>query len=293
MTEKTETDKSGKRHGIGKFIDRIFRSRSYSLPTNPSGSGAKDAKKKRKRSSTRGESIDNADDVFGIVETERLQHFQKPRPPANRRRPGSVAQASASATSRAPVAVMGSRPSMTDSSTSTSSASVLGLPKRSEPIKEEDDELQDDDDVESRPEKQEVVVQDKKVEATKLFTPPLPPTALKPKLKLVPEISPKAVDEVDEDVRKSDSIEVISESEVSLRKTSDVNGVDETSSSMSTSTRSSLSLLSSKSFSAKIDFEQIRAKSKNLRLVKSLEVGQKLAGDEAQSGVRVSDPGRQ
>ena len=284
MTEKTETDKSGKRHGIGKFIDRIFRSRSYSLPTNPSGSGAKDAKKKRKRSSTRGESVDNADDVFGIVETERLQHFQKPRPPANRRRPGSVAQASASATSRAPASA---------SSTSTSS-SVLLLPKRSEPIKEEDDELQDDDDdVESRPEKQEVVVQDKKVEATKLFTPPLPPTALKPKLKLVPEISPKAVDEVDEDVRKSDSIEVISESEVSLRKTSDVNGVDETSSSMSTSTRSSLSLLSSKSFSAKIDFGQIRAKSKNLRLVKSLEVGQKLAGDEAKSGVRVSDPGRQ
>jgi hypothetical protein len=55
---------------------------------------------------------------------------------------------------------------------------------------------------------------------------------------------------------------------------------------------SRLSLAATKSLSAgKVDVEQIRNKSKNLRLVKSLEVGHPAEAES--SGVRFSDPGRQ
>lgn len=319
MTEKT--DKSGKKHSFGRFIDRLFRGRSYSLPSAPPGSSnAKDAKKKKKLSKSASEDVAEAD--FGIVETERLQHFQKPKPPANRRRPAS---------SRASVTVMGSRAAMpeqepksptslspsTPSLPSLSSLPPLVLPalKRSETFKEEEEHDADAEPrspsaatLESPKVEDVVVVQDKKVEVEKLFTPPLPPpAALKPKPKSGPESpKPKPIEEVEEDVRKSDSIEVISESEVSLRKNSDstdanavadadvVVGNGRPSSSTSTSNKSSVSILSAKSFSNKIDFEQIRVKSKNLRLVKSLEVGQKLADDDdSKSRVRASDPGRQ
>ncbi len=143
------TEKANKRHsGLGKLFDRIFRGRSNSLPSSSSSSvdavrkGDAAKKKKSKKDSKTAAPSEND---FGVVETERLTHFQKPKPPANRRRPRGVPA-------------------------STSSLRVATI--------REEDEASDERC--QPPEVEEktvnvVIVEDKVTEAPKLFTPALPP----------------------------------------------------------------------------------------------------------------------
>ena len=261
MTEKGEKDKAGRRRSIGKFIDRIFRGRSQSIPESAAEEVKKETKGKKKKKQkfdrSASEASSEVDEVFGIGETERLTHFQKPKPPLNRRWPRGVPQ--------------------------TSSTS----PPKVEPIPEEEDESgcqSPESPASKNNESENAVVKDKMIEVPRLFTPALPPTSSKPKLFFKKDRSEvvdngSAARTVDESDRKSESIEVISESETELRKMSSDSfevAVADVNSDTVSSKKSSLSLSLSKSISGKIDFEQIRAKSKNLRLVKSLEVGQGL-----------------
>ena len=264
------TEKANKRHsGLGKIFDRIFRGRSNSLPSTSSSSvdavrkGEAAKKKKNKKDKN---TVVPAENDFGVVETERLTHFQKPKPPANRRRPRGV-------------------PS------STSSLRVTT-------IREEDeasDELCQPPEIEEK-NLNVIVVEDKVTEAPRLFTPALPPPGLREKLRFQKdrqileeeEISSTKVqrDEDDED-RQSASIETIDESETEMRQKKE----SCSSNSDKSSNKSSVNL--SRSLSGKIDLEQIRTKSKNLRLVKSLEVGGKCVSENGKPLIRSSDPGRQ
>ena len=266
------TEKPNKRHSIGKFIDRIFRGRSNSLPASSAEVTKKTEKekdsKKKKSKKEKSKSLISESDEFGIKETERLTHFQKPKPPPNRRRPRGV-----------------------PASAPTSRSVVV-------PIREEDEtgddpchfpETEPSENLNSNP----VVVDDKVVQAPKLFTPSLPSVALREKMFSNKKdrtsgqgSSTKSSDEVDEMDKKSESFEIVDENDPDLR-----NKIDSSSevASNENSNKSSLSL--SRSLSGKIDFDQIRSKSKNLRLVKSLEVGQK--GSTGTSIIRSSDPGRQ
>ncbi len=92
-TEDSKTDR--RKSGFGSFLRMIFhRSQSTSAATTPSSSSPKF---KKKRSGTvsgagknrRGKNRKEEKVSFGIEETETLKHFQKPKPPANRRRPRS------------------------------------------------------------------------------------------------------------------------------------------------------------------------------------------------------------
>jgi len=143
------TEKANKRHsGLGKFFDRIFRGRSNSLPSSSSSSvdavRKGDAAKKKKNKKDNKTAAPSEND-FGVVETERLTHFQKPKPPANRRRPRGVPA-------------------------STSSLRVAT-------IREEDeasDERCQPPEVEEK-NMNVVIVEDKVTEVPRLFTPALPP----------------------------------------------------------------------------------------------------------------------
>jgi hypothetical protein len=122
----------------------------------------KPASKEAKKKKHKFEKSKSFVDEFGIGETERLTHFQKPRPPANRRRPAGVPQPS-----------------------STS-------PKRVEAIKEEEDEVFPLPEL-AAPKEDKIendVAKDKKVEAPKLFTPALPTVTLRPKFPVKKEEVP-------------------------------------------------------------------------------------------------------
>jgi hypothetical protein len=286
------TEKPNKRHSIGKFIDRIFRGRSSSLPASSlegtkRSEKEKDAKKKKNKKD-KSKSIICESDEFGIKETERLTHFQKPKPPPNRRRPRGIP--------------------------ASSPTSISALP-----IHEEDENGDEpcrfpETDVSERLNSNPtvVVVDDKVVQAPKLFTPALPSVTLREKLlssnkkdrqsveeklssnktdrQSVEESSTNSGEVFDETERKSESIEIIDESDTESRK--QIDSCCSSGGDVVSNNKSNISTVSlSRSLSGKVDFDQIRSKSKNLRLVKSLEVGQK--GSTDKSLIRSSDPGRQ
>lgn len=71
-----------KRSSIGDFFTKLFRPRSASLGKD--GIRKPESVRKKPKSMSKSASFD---DSFGIEATDRLTHFQKPKPPPNRRRP--------------------------------------------------------------------------------------------------------------------------------------------------------------------------------------------------------------
>ena len=268
------TEKVNKRHSLGKIFDRIFRGRSNSLPAS-SADGLRKQDKDGKRKKSKKEINKNVVDEFGIEETERLKHFQKPKPPSQRRRPRGLPAAKNSVSPSSVAA-----PIMEEDE--NPSGEVCHFPENGVSENKNNENVI-------------VTVNDKVTQAPKLFTPSLPSVSLREKMlaKKVrqtdsEETPTNVIPEVEED-DKSLSIEIIDENESELRTKKE--SESSINSDGVTSTKSTTSL--SRSLSAKVDVDLIRSKSKNLRLVKSLEVGQTSVSEHGKSMVRSSDPGRQ
>ena len=271
------TEKVNKRHSLGKIFDRIFRGRSNSLPASTADGLRKPDKDGKRKKSKKENNKNVVDDEFGIEETERLKHFQKPKPPSQRRRPRGLPPAKNSVSPSSVVA-----PIMEEDE-NPSGEVVCHFPENGVSENKNNENVI-------------VTVNDKVTQAPKLFTPSLPSVSLREKLlakkdrQTESEETPtNVIPEVDED-DKSLSIEIIDENESELRKKKE--SESSINSDGVTSTKSSIKSLS-RSLSAKVDVDLIRSKSKNLRLVKSLEVGQTSVSEHGKSMVRSSDPGRQ
>lgn len=85
MSEEEKT--KSKRSSVSAFFHSIFSWPSPSGSKSPSESNAWRQKSKGKKRSKVDQSNKGPLD-FGVTETQTLSHFQKPRPPTNRRRPG-------------------------------------------------------------------------------------------------------------------------------------------------------------------------------------------------------------
>jgi len=75
-------EKQPRRSSLGNFLCKLFRQRSASLGKEEKINKTESIRKKSKLSKS-----SSCDDTFGIEATDRLTHFQKPKPPQNRRRP--------------------------------------------------------------------------------------------------------------------------------------------------------------------------------------------------------------